>query len=225
MGGADEYVLVDEAVAAVARSTLVAFDFLSAGTVTMDRLSDHDLSPLAHDLHGRPWPPARAKGGHPRHPVRLRHPTCASAHAAIRILLRVAIGLMRRYNPYARRFRSGGTRHGLVDCGNVGLTPSKIVDAFERTETGGRPHRRRPAPCRSPSAATAPVTVPVARAVGKKHPRMAAFTSMRTPPPTPGADERSAASSPRRRGGLVDPEFSWRRHPQHDHGAQASCPP
>ncbi len=43
---------------------------------------------------------------------------------------------------------------GLVDCGNVRLTPGKIVDAFARTEQAvDRSSRRAPSPSRS--AATA----------------------------------------------------------------------
>src|SRR6476620_9725599 len=41
--------------------------------------------------------------------------------------------LMRRFNPTHADFDPVAAL-GLVDCGNVRLTPSKIVDAFERTE-------------------------------------------------------------------------------------------
>ena len=60
--------------------------------------------------------------------------------------------LMRRFNPTHADFDPVAAL-GLVDCGNVRLTPGKIVDAFERTEqavdriveAGAMPdhHRRR----------------------------------------------------------------------------------
>ena len=81
--------------------------------------------------------------------------------------------LMRRFNPTNADF-DPVTALGLVDCGNVKLTPGKIVDAFERTEQ---------AVDRIVQAGAVPitiggdgsVTVPVARAVGKKYPKMAAL--------------------------------------------------
>ena len=81
--------------------------------------------------------------------------------------------LMRRFNPTNADFDPVAAL-GLVDCGNVRLTPSKIVDAFERTEQ---------AVDRIVQAGAIPitiggdgsVTVPVARAVGKKHKKMAAL--------------------------------------------------
>ena len=81
--------------------------------------------------------------------------------------------LMRRFNPTNADFDPVAAL-GLVDCGNVRLTPSKIVDAFERTEQ---------AVDRIVEAGAIPitiggdgsVTVPVARAVGKKHKKMAAL--------------------------------------------------
>ena len=67
--------------------TLAAFDFLSDGALTMDRLSDEELftSPLTFMgvPYGRPGP--GNKRGHPRHPVRLRHQHARSARAAARI--------------------------------------------------------------------------------------------------------------------------------------------
>src|SRR5260370_14101930 len=72
--------------------------------------------------------------------------------------------LMRRFNPTHADFDPVAAL-GLVDCGNVKLTPSKIVDAFERTEQavdrivaagpaprppprgGGGPPSAAPAPC------------------------------------------------------------------------------
>src|ERR1700749_3488132 len=75
--------------------------------------------------------------------------------------------LMRRFNPTNADF-DPVTALGLVDCGNVKLTPSKIVDAFERTEQ---------AVDRIVEAGAIPITiggegsasVPAARARGKKH--------------------------------------------------------
>lgn len=82
-------------------------------------------------------------------------------------------GLMRRFNPTHADFDAVAPL-GLVDCGNVRLTPGKILDAFERTEQ---------AVARIVEAGAIPitiggdgsVTVPVARAVGRKHGKMAAL--------------------------------------------------
>lgn len=75
--------------------------------------------------------------------------------------------LMRRYNPTHADFDPVAAL-GVVDCGNVKLTPSRILDAFERTEQ---------AVARIVAAGAVPVTVggdgsvtvPVARAVGRRH--------------------------------------------------------
>ncbi|MEO7151776.1 MAG: arginase family protein [Burkholderiaceae bacterium] len=81
--------------------------------------------------------------------------------------------LMRRFNPTHADFDAVAPL-GLVDCGNVRLTPGKILDAYERTEQ---------AVARIVDAGAVPITiggdgsitVPVARAVGRKHGPMAAL--------------------------------------------------
>src|SRR5215470_16957658 len=97
--------------------------------------------------------------------------------------------LMRRFNPTNADFDPVEAL-GLVDCGNVKLTPSKIVEAFERTEQ---------AVDRIVESGAIPitiggdgsVTVPVARAVGKKHKKMAALhIDSHTDSYPYGADER-----------------------------------
>ncbi len=88
-------------------------------------------------------------------------------------LVRQQSQLMRRVQSDQRRLRSRD-RARLVDCGNVKLTPSKIVDAFERTEQAVDrivPGGRVPITIGGDGS----VTVPVARAVGKKYPKMAAL--------------------------------------------------
>src|SRR4026209_2057160 len=80
---------------------------------------------------------------------------------------------MRRFNPTNADFDPVAAL-GLVDCGNVKLTPGKIVDAFDGPEQ---------AVDRVGQAGAVPitiggdgsVTVPVARAVGKKYKKMAAL--------------------------------------------------
>ena len=126
---------------------------------------------------------------------------------------------MRRFNPTHADF-DPVTALGLIDCGNVKLTPSKIVDAFERTEQ---------AVDRIVQAGAVPitiggdgsVTVPVARAVGKKHKKMAALhIDSHTNSYTYSAEEKYnsatqfthvAEEGPGRSGILLAC-----RHPQHD---------
>lgn len=81
--------------------------------------------------------------------------------------------LMRRFNPTNADF-DPVTALGLVDCGNVRLTPGRILDAFERIEQ---------AVDRIVEAGAVPITiggdgsitVPVARAAAKRHPNMIAL--------------------------------------------------
>ena len=105
--------------------------------------------------------------------------------------------LMRRFNPTHADFDPVEALR-LVDCGNVKLTPSKIVDAFARTEQ---------AVDRIVEAGAIPltiggdgsVTVPVARALAKKHKNMAALhIDSHTDSYPYGADEKynSPHSSP-----------------------------
>src|SRR5262249_23175131 len=101
---------------------------------------------------------------------------------------------------------------GLVDCGNVQLTPGRIEDAFARTEQ---------AVDRIVEAGAIPVTiggdgsvtVPVARAVGKKHRKMAALhidAHTDSYPYDEGEKYNSATQFTHvAEEGLVDPEFSW----------------
>jgi len=101
---------------------------------------------------------------------------------------------------------------GLVDCGNVRLTPGKIEDAFARTEQ---------AVDRIVAAGAVPVTiggdgsvtVPVARAVGKKHGRMAALhiDAHTDAYPYDVAEKYNSATQFTHvaEEGLVDPAFSW----------------
>ncbi len=119
--------------------------------------------------------------------------------------------LMRRFNPTNADF-DPALALGLVDCGNVKLTPSKIVDAFERIEQAAD---------RIVEAGAVPitiggdgsVTVPVARAVGKKYPKMAALhIDSHTDSYPYGSDEKYNSATQFTHvaeEGLVDPEFSW----------------
>ncbi len=100
----------------------------------------------------------------------------------------------------------------LVDCGNVNLTPGRIEEAFARTER---------AVDRIVQAGAVPVTiggdgsvtVPVARAVGKKHRKMAALhIDSHTDSYAYGAGEKYNSATQFTHvaeEGLVDPEFSW----------------
>src|SRR5262245_37009436 len=119
--------------------------------------------------------------------------------------------LMRRFNPTHADFDPVAAL-GLIDCGNVKLTPSRIVDALERTEQ---------AVDRIGEAGAIPitiggdgsVTVPVARAIGKKHKKMAALhIDSHTDSYPYGAEEKYNSATQFTHvaeEGLVDPEFSW----------------
>ncbi len=133
----------------------------------MDRLSDSDLftSPLTFmgAPYGRPGPANKA--------AILGIPFDCGTNMRIGARggpdsVRQQSALMRRFNPTHADFDPVAAL-GLVDCGNVKLTPSKIVDAFERTEQ---------AVDRIVAAGAVPVTiggdgsvtVPVARAVAEE---------------------------------------------------------
>jgi agmatinase len=119
--------------------------------------------------------------------------------------------LMRRFNPTHADFDPVAAL-GLVDCGNVRLTPGRILDAFERTEQ---------AVARIVEAGAIPitiggdgsVTVPVARAVGKKHGRMAALhidSHTDSYPYDPAEKYNSATQFTHvAEEGWVDPALSW----------------
>ncbi len=118
--------------------------------------------------------------------------------------------LMRRYGIHADFDVLSALN--LVDCGNVNLTPGKIEDAFARTEQ---------AVDRIVQAGAVPVTiggdgsvtVPVARAVGKKYRKMAALhIDSHTDSYEYGPEEKYNSATQFTHvaeEGLVDPEFSW----------------
>src|ERR1700716_4667700 len=100
----------------------------------MDRLSDSDLftSPLTFmgAPYGRPGPANKA--------AILGIPFACGTNMRVGARggpasVRQQSALMRRFNPTHADFDPVAAL-GLVDCGNVKLTPSKIVDAFARTE-------------------------------------------------------------------------------------------
>jgi agmatinase len=178
----------------------------------MDRLSDEELFTLPPTFmgapYGRPGPGNRA--------AVLGIPFDCGTNMRIGArggpdAVRQISGLMRRFNPTHADF-DPVTALGLVDCGNVILTPSKIVDAFERTEQ---------AVDRIVEAGAVPitiggdgsVTVPVARAVGKKHKNMVALhiDSHTDSYPYQESEKYNSATQFTHiaEEGLVDPEFSW----------------
>lgn len=87
--------------------------------------------------------------------------------------VRGASQLKRRFNPTHANFDAISAL-GVTDCGNVRLTPGRIIDAFERIEA---------AVTRITEHGAIPVTiggdgsisVPVARAMAKRHPNMVAL--------------------------------------------------
>jgi len=180
--------------------------------MTMDRLSDAELftSPLTFMSapYGRPGPGNKA--------AILGIPFDCGTNMRIGARggpdsVRQQSALVRRFNPTHADFDPVAAL-GLVDCGNVRLTPAKIVDAFARTEQ---------AVDRIVEAGAVPitiggdgaVTVPVARAVAKKYRRLAALhiDSHTDCYPYDGEEKYNSATQFTHvaEEGLVDPEFSW----------------
>src|ERR1044071_7309234 len=100
----------------------------------MDRLTDADLftSPMTFmgAPYGRPGPNNKA--------AILGIPFDCGTNMRIGARggpdsVRQQSAMMRRYNPTHADFDPVEAL-GLVDCGNVKLTPSRILEAFERTE-------------------------------------------------------------------------------------------
>lgn len=141
----------------------------------MANLTDEDLFTLPNTFmgapYGRPGPSNRAAilgipfdcGTHPFRVGARGGPDAVRAQSV----------LMRRFNPTHADF-DPVTALGLVDCGNVKLTPGRIVDAFERIEQ---------AVDRIVAAGAVPITiggdgsitVPVARAAAKRFKGMVAL--------------------------------------------------
>lgn len=119
--------------------------------------------------------------------------------------------LMRRFNPTHADFDPVSAL-GLVDCGNVRLTPGRIVDAFERIEQAAD---------RIVQAGAVPITiggdgsitVPVARAAAKRHKGMVALhiDSHTDAYPYTDAEKYNAATqfTHAAEEGLIDPTRSW----------------
>lgn len=119
--------------------------------------------------------------------------------------------LMRRFNPTHADFDPVSAL-GLVDCGNVRLTPGRIVDAFERIEQAAD---------RIVQAGAVPITiggdgsitVPVARAAAKRHKGMVALhiDSHTDAYPYTEAEKYNAATQFTHvaEEGVIDPTRSW----------------
>jgi agmatinase len=120
--------------------------------------------------------------------------------------------LMRRYNPTYADF-DPVTALGLVDCGDVELTPGRILDAYARMEAGVSA---------IVEAGAIPITVggdgsvsvPVLRAVAKRHPGLAVLhiDSHTDTYPYDDPDDRYNAATQLTHAveeGLVDPHRSW----------------
>ena len=179
----------------------------------MDRLSDSDLftSPMTFmgAPYGRPGPTNKA--------AILGIPFDCGTNMRIGARggpdsVRQQSALMRRFNPTHADFDPVAAL-GLVDCGNVKLTPSQDRRRLRAHRAGGRPHRRRPAPFPSPSAATArsPSRWPAPSA--RNIPKMAALHIDSHTDSYPYGEEEKYNSATQfthvAEEGLVDPEFSW----------------
>ena len=179
----------------------------------MAKLSDDDLFTLPLTFmgvpYGRPGPGSRAAIlGLPFdcgiHPFRVGARSGPDA-------VRLQSPLIRRFNPTHADFDPLSAL-GVVDCGNVKLTPGRILDAFERIEQ---------ATIRIVESGAVPltiggdgsVTVPVMRAVAKRHKGLVALhIDSHTDSYTYSAEEKYNSSTQFTHvaeEGLVDPEFSW----------------
>ena len=131
--------------------------------------------------YGRPGPAARRRSLASRSTAasirsasaRAQGPDCPPA----------AQSLIRRFNPTHADFDPVRAL-GLVDCGNVRLTPGKILDAFERIEQAVRPHRRGRRDADRPSAATARSPSRSRARSARRHRILSRCISTRTPTPT-----------------------------------------
>lgn len=178
----------------------------------MSRLSDTDLftSPLTFmgAPHGRPT------AG--QHAAILGVPFDCGTNMRIGSrggpdAVRQQSSLMRRFNPTHADFDPVAAL-GVVDCGNVRLTPGRILDAYERIEQ---------AVTRVVEMGAVPVTiggdgsisVPIARAVGKVHGPMAALhiDSHTDCYPYDPADRYNSATqfTHMAEEGWIDPARSW----------------
>lgn len=177
----------------------------------MDRLPDDELFTAATTFMGAPY----GRPGPANKAAILGIPFDCGTN--MRIGARGGPDSVRQQSALMRRFGIHAdfdalTALGVVDCGNVRLTPSKIEDAFARTEQ---------AVDRIVAAGAIPVTiggdgsvtVPVARAVGKKHGKMAALhiDAHTDAYPYDASEKYNSATQFTHvaEEGLVDPAFSW----------------
>lgn len=119
--------------------------------------------------------------------------------------------LMRRFNPTHADFDPVSAL-GLVDCGNVRLTPGRIVDAFERiAQAADRIVQAGAVPITIGGDGS--ITVPVARAAAKRHKGMVALhiDSHTDAYPYTEAEKYNAATQFTHvaEEGLIDPTRSW----------------
>src|SRR5215470_18782793 len=141
----------------------------------MAKLSDDDLFTLPLTFMGVPY----GRPGQDNRAAILGLPLDCGTHP-FRVgarsgpdAVRLQSPLIRRYNPTHADFDPIAAL-GVVDCGNVKLTPGRILDAFERIEQ---------ATARVLESGAVPVTiggdgsitVPVMRAVGKHHKNLVAL--------------------------------------------------
>ena len=141
----------------------------------MANLSDDDLFTLPLTFMGVPYGtagPVQSRGD-PGVALRLRHASLPGRGAQRSGRRAAAIGLDPPLQPDARRLRPVAALD-VVDCGNVKLTPGRILDAFERIEQATT--------CIVDSGAVpvsiggdGSITVPVMRAVAKRHKNLVAL--------------------------------------------------
>jgi agmatinase len=179
----------------------------------MTRYSDADLFTLPTTFMGAPY--GRPGAGNRAAILGIpfdcgTHPTRIGARGGPDSV-RLQSNLMRRFNPTHADFDPVEAL-GLMDCGNVKLTPSKIVDAFERIEQAAD---------RIVEAGAVPITiggdgsitVPVARAAAKRHKNMVALhiDSHTDAYPYTSAEKYNAATQFTHvaEEGLIDATSSW----------------
>ena len=141
----------------------------------MTKFSEADLFTLPTTFMGAPYgrPGAKNRAAILGIPFDCgTHPTRIGARGGPDSV-RLQSNLMRRFNPTHADFDPVEAL-GLVDCGNVKLTPSRIVDAFERIEQAVD-HIVGAGAVPITIGGDGSITVPCARAAAKRHKNMVAL--------------------------------------------------
>ena len=161
MGGPDEYVLVDELLAVAKIHTLAAFDFLTTAPDTGGRHCRRRAVHLPLTFMGAPY----GRPGPSNKAAILGIPFDCGTN--MRIGARGGPDSVRQQSPLMRRFNPTHADFDPVAALGARRLRQRQADAGQDRRcvrahrAGGRPHRRRPAPCPITIGGDGSVTVPV----------------------------------------------------------------